>query len=245
MELGFWLGASRKTRRQTLRHFLRRRYSANLVIDVQNTCMYPPSLVGTAGSGAVVGTVCDMLGADTYTNVWVVAGGGSSGILSILVQTASVTSGQLSSGSAGAIVGSGAFTDPTSGLAQLPTTFGSGTVLYLNSGLYSLPGGGGASGAMSVNTFGAGTNPVFNGQVPAGGAFSVSGSFPVFGSGGGMAWAAFQRPADARYCRIIMLSGSYGGAVTAGFLGNKRTTGSGGGFTHSPALDPSIGPVNV
>ena len=240
MEFDFLLGASRKARRQNLRHFLRRRYSANLIVDVGGTGLFPPSCVNANSplSGAQVGTVVDLNNADTFCNIWV-AGGATSGIAAVQIQTTDVTSGQLSSGGLQAIVTSGAFTDPTSGLAQLPTNISSGGILWVNSGLWSLPQGGGASGAMSVNTFGLGTNPVFGGQTPAGGSFPVSGSFTVFGSGGGMAFGAFQRP--HRYARLNILAGSFSAPIIAGFLSQLRTTGSGGGFTFSP----TSGAVNV
>ena len=106
---------------------------------------------------------------------------------------------------------SGDFTDPVSGLAQFPVNVLSGAVLWANSGLW-------ASGNYSV------TAP-------------ISGA-PMFCSGG-IFFGAFQRP--ARYARLLNNSGSYPGAITAGFVGAKRTTGSGGGFT--PA--PGSGIVNV
>ena len=214
--------------------------SANLVVDLGDTTMFPPSAISTGSplSGAVVGTVCDLKDANTFTNVYVI-GGATSGIVGIQIQTSDVTSGQLSSGGLSAIATSGSFTDPTSGLAQLPTWVSSGGILWVNSGLWSLPQGGGASGTMSVNTFGFGTNPVFGAQTPAGGSFPVSGNFTVFGSGGGMAIGGFQRP--NRYARLIILSGSFSAFVAAGFIANLKSTGSGGGFTYSPGS----GVVNV
>ncbi len=219
--------------------------SANLVVDVQNTCVFPPSIINVNGpaSGAIVGNPVDLLLCDTYTNVWV-AMGPTSGVVGIQIQTLDFASGLVQSGSLSAVLASGNFTDPTSGLAQLPTNISSGGILWVNSGLWSLPQGGGASGAQNINLFGFTTNPVFGGQVPEGGAFPTSGNATVFGSGGGMAWAAFQRPTaqlgatvgGGRYARLVIASGIVAAPVMAGFMGNLRTTGSGGGFTYSPQL---------
>lgn len=102
---------------------------------------------------------------------------------------------------------SGTFTDPTSGLpaGSLPQNVVSGGIIWANSGLWG-------SGA-AVNPY-----------VPVNNAPSMcSGNF----------WAgAFQRP--HRYARLIINSGAYPGAVTAGFLGQLRTTTSGGGSSQSP-----------
>lgn len=210
--------------------------SANLTVDIGGTCQFHPSawtVVPTSpASGTVVGTVVDLKDSDTLCNVFV-AGGGSSGTLSVLLQTADAISGLIQSGG---LPPSGSFTDPTSGLAQMPTWFQSGGVLLVNSGLYALPNGGGASGGMGVNTFTHGISVVFNSM--GHGPFPVSGSAPAFTSGG-VAFAAFQRP--HRFARLIVQSGAFNSFVMAGFVSQKRTTGSGGGFTFSP----TSGTVNV
>lgn len=107
---------------------------------------------------------------------------------------------------------SGNFTDPTSGLAAFPVNVVSGGNFWANSGLW-------ASGGNGDNL-----PPVD--QAPA------------FCSGG-IWFGSFQR--KNRFCRLINVSGAYPGAITAGFLSNKRTTGSGGGFS----LLPGSGPVSV
>ena len=102
---------------------------------------------------------------------------------------------------------SGSFTDPTSGLpaGSLPQNVVSGGIVWANSGLW-------------------GSGTAVNPYVPVNNA-------PVFCSGN--FWAgAFQRP--HRYARLIINSGPYPGAVTAGFMGQLRTTTSGGGSSQSP-----------
>lgn len=109
---------------------------------------------------------------------------------------------------------SGSFTDPTSGL---PTSVfnnqcvKSGGILFLNSGLF-------VSGN-SMRT-------------------AVVNNAPLFCSGG-IDGSWFQRP--HRYARLLLNSGTYPNAVTAGFLCQKHQTSSGGGFT----LAPGSGTVNV
>lgn len=101
---------------------------------------------------------------------------------------------------------SGSFTDPTSGIpaGSLPSVLLSGGIFITNSGLWT-------SGNQSESA------PVNNA--------------PLFCSGG-IDFAFFQRP--QRYARLILNSGPYPNAITAGFISNKRTTGSGGGFTFNP-----------
>lgn len=101
---------------------------------------------------------------------------------------------------------SGTFTDPTSGIpnGSFPSVLLSGGIFITNSGLW-------VSGNQSESA------PVNNA--------------PLFCSGG-IDFAFFQRP--QRYVRLILNSGPYPNAITAGFLSNKRTTGSGGGFTFNP-----------
>lgn len=100
---------------------------------------------------------------------------------------------------------SGSFTDPTSGLAAFPSVLLSGGIFITNSGLYT---SGYSSPAAPVN------------------------NAPLFCSGG-TDFAFFQRP--HRYARLLYVSGPFPGAIVAGFIGQKRTTGSGGGFSYSPA----------
>lgn len=102
---------------------------------------------------------------------------------------------------------SGSFTDPTSGMAT--DTFAnqmvkSGGILYLNSGLY-------VSGYSHRE--------------------AVVNNAPLFCSGG-IDGSWFQRP--HRYARLILNSGTYPNAITAGLLCQKHVTGSGGGFSYQP-----------
>lgn len=98
--------------------------SASYVVDLGNTTVSAPSIVNVNAfpcSGAVVGNPVDLLLANTMTNLSVVGGLSQSGALRVRVQTSDATT-------------SGTFTDPTSGLAQLPTSFSSGGILFINSG---------------------------------------------------------------------------------------------------------------
>lgn len=107
---------------------------------------------------------------------------------------------------------SGNYTDPTSGAPVFPGAFQSGTILWLNSG------GVGSGGLLGVFT---------SGQ-------SIESGFAVA--------QGFSRP--YRYARLIALnegSTQFAGPLTAGFISNLRTTGSGGGTS----LLPSSGAVNV
>lgn len=101
---------------------------------------------------------------------------------------------------------SGNFTDPTSGIpaGSFPSVVLSGGRFITNSGLW-------VSGNQSESA------PVNNA--------------PLFCSGG-IDFAFFQRP--QRYARLILISGAFPNAITAGFVSNKRTTGSGGGFSFQP-----------
>lgn len=175
--------------------------SANLVVDLGATTDYRASLTLTSGINLTVGQVVDLLGANSYCNLWV-AGGASSGVIEIRIQTADATT-------------SGSFTDPTSGLPRtaLPSWLSSGGIMWVNSGLH-------VSGYSSL------TSPV--------------NTAPLFCSGG-IQFGAFQRP--HRYARLIYASGvgSFNAPLTAGFVSQKQTTGSGGGFTFAPGS----GAVNV
>ena len=108
---------------------------------------------------------------------------------------------------------SGSFTDPTSGLAAFPTDFVSGGIFFANSGLWS-------SGNQSLSA------PVNNA--------------PLFCSGS-IQFAAFQR--TGQYARLVANSGVFPSWYTAGFVSQKRTTGSGGGYSWSPANSGQV--VNV
>ena len=113
--------------------------SANLLVDLANTCQLSQS-IGAAGagsgisypaSGAIIGDVVDLINANTFCNLW--AAGTAvfgSGQLRLQVQVSDSTT-------------SGTFTDPTSGAAQFPTSFQSGGLLWINSGAT----GGGVLGA--------------------------------------------------------------------------------------------------
>lgn len=106
---------------------------------------------------------------------------------------------------------SGSFTDPMSGLAVFPGAFLSGAILIVNSGLQ-------VSGSPNL--------PGVN-------------NAPLFCSGGVEA-EGFQR--TARYVRARALSGgSFDAPMSALFVSNLKTTGSGNGFTYSP----TSGTVNV
>ena len=106
---------------------------------------------------------------------------------------------------------SGSFTDPTSGLESFPSWIASGGIFFANSGLA-------VSGNQSISA------PVNNA--------------PLFCSGG-IQFGAFARP--HQYARLLYNSGPFLNWIVAGFVGNKRTIGSGGGFTYSPGS----GTVNV
>jgi len=107
---------------------------------------------------------------------------------------------------------SGNFTDPTSGLAaDTFPTLQSGGILHVNSGLWP-------SGGLPKNC------PISGG--------------PLFASGG-VQFGSVIRP--NRYGRLNILSGSANvGPVTAGFISQLRTTGSGGGFSWSPISGNAI-----
>lgn len=108
--------------------------SASLLVDLNATTLDVVSIATASGggtlpaSGAIVGNAVDMITAGTFTNLFVAAGLSQSGALRVAVQTSDSTT-------------SGTFTDPTSGLAQLPTWFQSGGVIWINSGGAGLSSG--------------------------------------------------------------------------------------------------------
>jgi hypothetical protein len=183
--------------------------SASLLVDLFNTCQLSPSLPSfavaadapipaTSGgfvsslSGVMPGDIVDLLNANTVCNVYVVGKAIGSGPLIIGVQTSDSTT-------------SGSFTDPTSGLPQLPGSFSSGGQLIIGSGDWSSSWGG---------IFGSGVS----GQVVLSGFFAAS---------------IFQRP--HRYARLLVMSGFMDVvSMQAGFISQLKTTGSGGGFTYAP-----------
>jgi hypothetical protein len=198
--------------------------SANLIVDLGGTALsYPTLPAGASGtlsggvftsSGQLTGQSVDMLHANTFTNLLV--GGislNTSGQLLIQVQTSDTDT-------------SGNFTDPTSGLAQLPTYFESGGIVRFNSGGIL---GGTIQGA--INTGGGLGNTAGTSGAPNSGCAIQSGF---------QAFAGFQRV--GRYARANVLSGGFFvGPVQIAFVSQLKTTGSGGGFT----LSPTSGVVNV
>jgi hypothetical protein len=173
--------------------------SANYVVDLGNTTQQGMSLVDTpllsgsilcAASGAVIGTGIDMLHSDSYCNV-VIGGVSASGQVRIQVQTSDTDV-------------SGNYTDPTSGLAQLPGVFASGGLIWINSG----GTGGGAFG------------PFVSGNAIASG-FQVATAFQRLGR-------------YVRANMLNETSVQYAGALQVVFLSQLKTTGSGGGFTLAP-----------
>lgn len=101
--------------------------SASLLVDLGNTCqlansIQPANGVGASpASGVIIGQYVDMINANTFTNLFVAVGPNLSGAFRVGVQTSDLTT-------------SGSFTDPTSGLAALPTAFQSGGLFWVGSG---------------------------------------------------------------------------------------------------------------
>lgn len=117
--------------------------SANLVVDLNNTCLMQTSIadgpvlsgsVTVPCSGAVIGNIVDLVNANTYCNLFA-AGVSASGQLRLQVQCSDGTT-------------SGSFTDPTSGYQTFPGAFQSGTILWINSG------GGTGTGVLGTFTSG-------------------------------------------------------------------------------------------
>jgi hypothetical protein len=178
-----------------------RHYSASYLVDLGNTCPPLPTITasggaflasGGASATSYVGTSVDMLHYNSFCNM-VVTGIQyfQSGQLRIQVQTADTDT-------------SGSYTDPTSGLAQLPTSFSSGGILILN------------SGGAGNGTFGA----FVSGQAMLSG-FSVSAGFQ-----------RIQR--FVRAVTFSGTNDFYAGTLTVAFVSNLKTTGSGGGTSQQP-----------
>ena len=189
--------------------------SANLLVDLGGTCQLgvtldPPQAQSgliSPNSGPLIGQSVNMNNANTACNV-LVAGVNynQSGVLIIQVQTSDSDT-------------SGLYTDPTSGLAQLPGAFSSGGLLWINSG-------GLLNGTLnSTIQTGASSGSPISGQALLSG-FAVATFFQRVGT----------------FARANVLSGGfYNGPLTVTFVSQLRTTGSGGGFTFSPGS----GSVNV
>lgn len=101
--------------------------SANTLIDLGGGAQLGMSLGGQSGlfapaSGALIGQSIDLINANNYCNV-VIAGQCMflSGQVRVQVQVSDTDV-------------SGNYVDPTSGLAQFPTSFQSGGILWINSG---------------------------------------------------------------------------------------------------------------
>lgn len=105
--------------------------SANLIVDIGNTCQFYPSIIPPSGGvmaglsgvaqGYTVGTSVDMLHANTMCQLQVVGVPLFNSGLVVGIQCAdSDVSGQ--------------YTDPTSGYQTFPTSFSSGGLLWINSG---------------------------------------------------------------------------------------------------------------
>lgn len=99
--------------------------SASLIIDLNGTALSLPTFVTSGafpGSGAQFGNVVDLVNGNSFCNLSIAGqAAGTSGQLRVQVQTADATT-------------SGSFTDPTSGLAVMPTVFESGGIVRINSG---------------------------------------------------------------------------------------------------------------
>lgn len=181
---------------------------ASLLIDLENTTQQTMSVgladgVGNVpASGVIVGVIGDFNNTDSNCNMQVL-GGPISGPFFVKVQTSDQTT-------------SGSFTDPTSGLAVMPSQFLSGGRLCVNSGI------GYGSGNLNLP-------------------FAVGSGNPIFCSGGTFG-ASFQRPQAGRYVRAIVESGSaVVQHVYVNFVSQLIATGSGGGTS----MLPTSGGVSV
>jgi hypothetical protein len=204
---------SRKQRKALRRD--RRAFSANLVVDLQGTCQMYPSIVAIGGLGS---------GLSSTTSGQAIVGASVNMLhadtyTNLLVAGVIATSGQLQIAVQTSDTDvSGSYTDPTSGLQTFPTSFQSGGILWINSG-------GSLMGTIGGLQIGATSGQVLSGQAALSG-FCVA--------------AAFQRVGT--FCRAVALSGAgIATTFTASFIGQLRTTGSGGGFDYRP----SSGVINV
>jgi hypothetical protein len=216
---------SRKQLNRTKRSLLRKRMSANLVVDLGGTVTSLPTInsspvlsgsIVCPGSGTTIGLSADLINADTFCNISV-AGVSASGQLRLQVQCSDTDT-------------SGNYTDPTSGLAILPRDFASGGLIWINSG--------GSLGAVlggDVSQFLTGSAPL-SGQPNSGTAIAS----------GFTRYVAFQRP--TRFARVNVLSeaaAQYGGALQVAFVSQTKTTGSGGGASWQPQGSGQPFVVNV
>jgi hypothetical protein len=176
--------------------------AAGLVLDLGHTSQQGNSIQGFSvlsgvancicvASGTFIGQSIDMLHSDTACNVQV-TGQSTSGQLRIQVQTSDTDV-------------SGNYTDPTSGLAQLPSEFQSGGILWINSG-------GTGQGLLGAQQ---------SGQSIASG-FSLSSYFQRPGR-------------FARANVLTEATAQYAGPLQVNFISQFKTTGSGGGFTLLPS----------
>ena len=187
--------------------------SASYLVDLGGSCQLTPTIFGLqavsgnvyAASGATIGQSCYTPFSDSACNV-VIQGNCAygSGQLRIQVQSAPADV-------------SGQYTDPTSGLSQMPSWFSSGGLLWLNSGaLLGMTVGGQNSGQASGH------------QISSG--FAES--------------AYFLKPFP--YIRANVLSGDfYCGDLNVAFVSQFKTTGSGAGFTLSPQGSGVGGPSQI
>lgn len=173
--------------------------SASYMVDVGGTCVSLPTLNVSgnvwllSGSSAVIGTSVDLLHANSFCNLHAIGQAFTgSGQLRIAVQCSDTDT-------------SGTYTDPTSGLPQMPTSFSSGGVLIINSG--SL--GGGVLGAQTSGQF-------------------VQSGFDVFAG-----FQRPQR--FARAFLISGTTDFFTGPLAVGFVSQLKITGSGGGFSMQPS----------
>lgn len=175
--------------------------AAGLIVDLGSTAWAYNTIssvgagsgIAYAASGAIVGTVGNALQANTFCNVQV-AGTAvfGSGQLRIAVQTSATNT-------------SGTFTDPTSGLPQMPTWFSSGGILIINSGGLL----GGTRGALQ------------SGQ-------AMQSGFCEFA-------AFLRPASNQFVRAIVLSGDFYAGDLSVNFISQLKTTGSGGGFTLSPS----------
>ena len=120
--------------------------SAGLIVDLANTSIMYPSISPANGvgaspaSGVIVGMIADLRDSNTFTNLVAAFGPSTSGQFRVQIQTADDTN-------------SGSFTDPTSGLAVMPTNFLSGGIMVVNSGNAQQSGGFLGAGFLSPHRY--------------------------------------------------------------------------------------------